>query len=130
MQIGRIIHTTIDGRDQILQTAEADKLLTADNYTAVSNLTQPEIREFPEDYAVTYTSVTPEFEESTGRMFYKNNTLIAKFTPLELFSFLKVEEVAKLLNRAKERTNLFNRMVKTSQNDGVALCNPLPEVIL
>jgi len=127
MQTGRIIHTTINGRDQILESANVHQLLNDKNYEAVANLFQSEMNKLPEDHALTYTFVTPDFEESTGRSFYKVDTVICRFTPEELISYLKREEVERLLNRVEQKNTLFNRMGQSLQKNGEELTNPLSE---
>jgi hypothetical protein len=125
MQTARIVHTTVDGRDQLFQTEET--LLNKTNLDAIYAVIEPNISLFIDDLAIAYTVVTPDFEES-GRQFWRVETLIGKFESSELTELLSPNEKQALLNRANEKLNIINRMQNYIQNNGVVLCNPLPEV--
>ncbi len=128
MITGRFIRTVINGREVFLNTEPFDDLLSKANLDSLLALGGVGKQVFTDDLAITYTVTTPNCETG-GRMFMTTDAVISKFDPAELISFLKPEELSMLLERVSSKLNLVARMQK-AQNNGDALCNPLPEVQL
>ncbi len=128
MQTGRFINKLADNVLAYYYTPNYEQLLTKQNLEFVWNQTQSGTNIFPEDLAITYTTITPEFDGS--RLILANDTVILKFADSELTKFLVDSEKKILLDRANATLNLPSRVQAFQKNNGQALSNPLPEVKL
>jgi hypothetical protein len=129
MQFGRLINKLHNNALANYQTENFEKLLNSKNMQAIWNANQPGANFFPDDYAISYTALTPEFD-AHGRMIIANDTVIAKFDRTELTDLLLPNEVQALLQRALNSYQLVNRIATYQGKNGVELKNPLSPVNL
>jgi hypothetical protein len=113
MKTGRFINTLQNNVLAYFQTSNCAKLLSQENARTVWNMKQSGANYFPDDLAVAYSEVWPEFDKA-GRIIMANDTVIVKFEASEILSFLK--------------NGIVERIRKVQQRNGGDLANPLPDI--
>jgi hypothetical protein len=120
MKTGRFINTLTNNVLAFYQTDKCEELLNKENLITVWNMKQSGFSIFDDELAIANTIITPEFDDA-GRMILANDTVIVRFAP---------EELLHLLLSVMDGQD-YRKLIETyQQNNGGALCNPLPEVVL
>ena len=126
MKAARLIHTTVKGTDQVFTTSNYYHLLSSNNAAKAANTKGSNL--YADEYAISQTSAIPDYEEETGRLFTKSDTVIIKFEPEELLKLLTTNEVNALLQRASG--TLTGRILSFQSKNGFELKQPLPDVVI
>jgi hypothetical protein len=119
MRTGRFIKTVVNGSEQFYQTDNCETLLNSKNLQEVGNLAESGKNVYPDDLAVAYTTITPEFEDG-GRIYYTNDTVIIKFS---------IADADLLLQAASDKLKLDVRVPKYQATTKQST-QPLPDVII
>jgi hypothetical protein len=132
IEYGRFLHAVNNGGDTAINTPNFSVLLNQWNRNKVSSLLVPEINFFGDDLAITCTSVTPEYEEQTGRITQKIDTIIVKFQSSPLLKLLSPPELVLLLQRANKRYGIVDKMRKYQTTNEVKINDevPIPSIAL
>lgn len=128
MKAERLIHTTVNGSDKLFATDNYMKTLNSQNTQESANCTHQAPLYFADDLAVAQTTLVPDFEESTGRMFTRTDSVIIKYDSNDLVALLTPVERIALLQRAYAQ--IQSKVLRLQSKDGLELKNPLPQVII
>jgi hypothetical protein len=119
MKTGRFINKLTNNILAYYGTQDFDKLLNKQNMQTVWNSTTSGENIFPDDLAITYTTITPDFDGS--RVIYANDTVILKFD---------YTDTPFILQQLKEKMNIIGKMQTYQGKNGFEYKNPLPQVNL
>lgn len=119
MKTGRFINKLTDNILAYYGTQDFHTLLNKQNMQTVWNMTSSGENVFPDDLAITYTTITPDFDGS--RVIYANDTVILKFDHTD---------TAFILQTLKDKLELIQKMQAFQSKNGFEYKNPLPPVNL
>jgi hypothetical protein len=119
MKTGRFINKLNNNILAYYGTEDYHLLLNKKNMQTVWNMTSSGENVFPDDLAITYTTITPDFDGS--RVIYANDTVILKFD---------YTDTEFILQTLKDKLDLINRMQTVQAKNGFELKNPLPNITL
>jgi hypothetical protein len=119
IQYGRILHGVKNGQDQAIQTSNLQSIVNKTNENKLTALLSSQINYLADDLAISCTSVTPEYEETNGRITQKIDTIIAKIPNSLITNLLSKIEREALLQRFNQHYNVTGKMLQYQTQNSV-----------